>query len=636
MLRVEKLKKSYGADVLFEDVSFVVNPGERIGLVGRNGHGKTTLLKIISGVEDYDSGAVNAPRHYTVAHLSQHLEFTCPTVAAEAVSAIPPDPDGIDQSWRAEAMLQGLGFTEEDMTTDPWKLSGGYQVRLNLVKALLSEPNMLLLDEPTNYLDITSLRWLRGFLRSWRGELILITHDRGFMDSVTTHTLGIHRKRARKVAGPTAKLYEQIATEEEVYEKTRVNSEKKVREVERFIERFRAKATKASAVQSRVKALEKKERLGVLEAIRSLDFEFNYSRYSPKLAADMRGVSFSYPGGEPLINDLSIAIGKKDRIAVVGPNGRGKSTLMNLLAGVLTPSAGTIQKGEGLKTGYFAQTNVARLDPGRTVEEEMLASEPDSNRTRARTICGAMLFEGDLALKKIGVLSGGEKSRVMLGKILLSPINMLLLDEPTNHLDMDSVDSLVDALEAFDGAVVMVTHSESILESIADRLIVFDRGRVDVFDGTYGEFLDRVGWAGEDAPAGRSRSGAEAAPESGGGVGAGKSAACAPVVNKREARKLRAAIMAERASVLAPVRKRTEEVEREITALEKRLPVINAELEVACNASDNAAIGELSKKLHDTESGIERLFMELEELHAEHDSKARDFDERLKAAGPAD
>jgi ATP-binding cassette subfamily F protein 3 len=621
MLRIEKLKKSYGAEALFEDVSFIVNPGERVGLVGRNGHGKTTLMRIISGEESVDSGVVLAPKFYRIAHLSQHLDFTEKTVIAEAAGSIPADEDGCDQSWRADAILAGLGFGAEELAADPWTLSGGFQVRLNLVKALLSDPNLLLLDEPTNYLDIVSLRWLRGFLRAWRGELIIITHDRGFMDSVTTHTLGIHRRRVRKVMGPTWKLYEQIALEEEVHEKTRRNEEKKIQEVERFIERFRSKATKASLVQSRVKALEKKERLEVLGAIKNLDFEFNYSRYNPKVLMDVRGVSFSYDKDiEPIINNLSLTIGRRDRIAVVGRNGKGKSTFMNILAGGLEPCSGDVQRGLDMRPGYFAQTNVVRLDPERTIEEEMIAAEPDANRTRARSVCGAMLFEGDRALKKISVLSGGEKSRVMLGKILLSPINLLLLDEPTNHLDMDSVESLVEAIEAFDGAVVIVTHSETVLERVADRLLVFDRGRAELFEGTYGEFLDKVGWAGEEGAGGSKGNGKGRAREVGG-------------VSKKEARRLRALIKKERTAALAPLRKRTTEVEAEITGLEKKLSELGVSLQDAYGSEDTDSIAALSKAHHETESRIESLFGELERLSADMDARAGAFDERLSALG---
>jgi len=245
MLKVSGLEKSYGRQDLFDNVSFVINPGERVGLVGKNGHGKTTLFRMILGQEQPDSGVITAPSYYTIGHLSQHIHFTEDTVLKEGCLGLKPSEYGIDESYKVKAILTGLGFSEEDFDRNPAEFSGGYQVRINLAKVLVSEPNLLLLDEPTNYLDIVSVRWLIRFLRDWPNELLIITHDRDFMDNVTTHTMAIHRSKVKKIAGDTYKLYEQIATEEEVYEKTRVNDEKKRKEVEEFVNRFRAKASKA-------------------------------------------------------------------------------------------------------------------------------------------------------------------------------------------------------------------------------------------------------------------------------------------------------------------------------------------------------------------------------------------------------
>ena len=501
MIQVSNLSKSYGTQVIFDDIGFTVNAGERIGLVGRNGHGKTTLFRMITGEARPDSGVISVPNNYTIGHLSQHLSFTKETVLKEGCLGLRPAEDGRDETYKVETILSGLGFQAEDFSLSPLALSGGYQVRLNLAKLLVSEPNLLLLDEPTNYLDIVSIRWLTRFLKAWKGEMVLITHDREFMDCVTTHTMGIHRTRIRKIAGPTHKLYQQILMEEEVYEQTRTNEEKKRREVEQFINRFRAQATRARAVQSKIKALQKRERLEKKAEIRDLEFEFASAPFTGKALIETKDISFSFgPDAPRLINGLSMTIGKKDRIAVIGKNGRGKTTLLNLLAGELTPLQGSITRHTQAKIAYFGQTNIQRLDPAKTVEAEVLDAHPDYSRKAARTICGTMMFEGDSALKKVSVLSGGEKSRVLLGKLLVSPANLLLLDEPTNHLDMESVDSLLEAIDAFRGAVVIVTHSEMILHSVANRLVVFDAGRVTVFEGSYQDFLDRQGWADEEEP----------------------------------------------------------------------------------------------------------------------------------------
>ena len=498
MLQVANIEKSYGKQVLFDGVGFTINPRERVGLVGRNGHGKSTLFRMILGEARQDSGTITVPSGYTIGHLSQHIHFTEDTVIQEACLALPENEDHIDETYKAEAILHGLGFTNDDFYRSPSSLSGGYQVRLNLAKVLVSEPNLLLLDEPTNYLDIVSVRWLTQFLRAWRNELIIITHDREFMDSVTTHTMIIHRCKMRKVPGNTQKLYDQVLLEEEIHEKTRQNDDKKRKEVEQFINRFRAQATKASAVQSRIKALAKHGRLDKLGEIKSLDFKFRSAPFEAKWLMTVEDLSFSFSeDGPKLIDSLSFAVGKNDRIAVIGKNGKGKSTLLNLLAGELSLSRGDITPHPNTKIAYFGQTNINRLRNDNTALQEIMDAHPDNAHGASRAICGLMMFEGDNALKKVSVLSGGEKSRVLLGKLLISPANMLILDEPTNHLDMESIDSLIEAIDAFDGAVIIVTHSEMILEAVATKLIVYDNDEVNIVEGTYFDFLERIGWQDE-------------------------------------------------------------------------------------------------------------------------------------------
>ncbi len=303
VLQVQGLAKSYVSQVLFDDVNFVVGKGERVGIVGRNGSGKTTLFRLILGEEIPDGGTMTTPNGYTFGYVSQKIAFSAPTVRDEACTALDAG-EGWVEAYKAESILDGLGFARESLDAAPDLLSGGFQVRLNLAKVLLSEPSMLLLDEPTNYLDITSVRWLERFLRDWRGEMMLITHDRTFMDSVCTHTLAIHRKRVRKTAGGTAKLYEQIAHDEEVHAKTLANDAKKREEVERFVNKFRYKATKARQVQSRLKALERKGSLDELAEIANLDFAFSSAPFPGKDMLDAEHLSFGY-GDEPLFSDLS-------------------------------------------------------------------------------------------------------------------------------------------------------------------------------------------------------------------------------------------------------------------------------------------------------------------------------------------
>ena len=616
MIQVNNLDKCYGRQVIFEKAGFTLNPGERVGLVGRNGHGKTTLFKMILGQEHPDSGCISIPNGYKIGHLSQHIIFTEDTVLKEACLSLPDNEDGIDETYKAETILMGLGFTLEDLGLNPLDLSGGYQVRLNLAKVLVSDPNLLLLDEPTNYLDILSLRWLTQFLRSWRKELIIITHDRDFMDGVTTHTMAIHRCRLRKEAGPTEKVYQQLLMEEEIHEKTRVNDDKKRKETEDFINRFRAKATKARAVQSRIKALQKKERLEKLTEIKDLDFSFRSAPFTGKVLMEVNDLSFSFDdAGAHLIDGLTFSVGKKDRIAIIGKNGKGKTTLLNLLSKELQPKTGSVRHHDQLQTAYFGQTNINRLHLHKTVEEEIMDVHPDVGRGAARKICGIMMFPGDHALKKISVLSGGEKSRVLLGKLLVSPSNMLMLDEPTNHLDMESNDSLVEAIDEFNGAVILVTHSEMMLHALATRLIVFDDGKVTLFEGTYQDFLDRVGWKSEN------ESGASRVKKNGSRNNS---------INKKQLRRERAELLNKKSKTMGALQKSIDEAEKEVLTLEEKIELENREIREASLRGEGETIKILTKKLQHSKSELDSLFAKLDLLRMEIEGRTKEFEEELE------
>ncbi len=497
MITISGLNKNFGGQVLFDDLSLSVNRGEKIGLVGRNGHGKTTLFQMILGNVEVNSGNINVPKGYRIGHLEQHINFTMPTVLEECALGLPPGEEY--ETWKVEKILSGLGFSEADMDRDPAEFSGGYQIRMNLAKLLVSEPDMLMLDEPNNYLDIVAIRWLEDFLKNWDGEFILITHDRSFMDSVATHIVAIHRTKAKKVEGDTDKLYNMINQEEEIYEKTRLNEAKKRRQEEIFIAKFKAKASFASRTQSRVKKLEKQGEMKALDVIEDLDLYFNSAHFAAGQMMSAEDISFSYSGKEPfIIKDFSLTVGKRDRICIIGKNGKGKSTLLKLLAGELKPASGSIKKHPSLLEGYFGQTNKIDLNENRAVFEEIRSADKSCNEFKARSIAGGLMFPGDNALKKIKVLSGGEKARVVLGKILVTPCHLLFLDEPTNHLDMQSCDSLIEAIDDFDGSVIMVTHNEMHLRSVATKLVVFDNDKISIYPGTYDDFLTDVGWADED------------------------------------------------------------------------------------------------------------------------------------------
>ena len=649
MVRMSGLVMSFGSQVVFDDVAFTVNRGERIGLVGRNGSGKSTLFNILCGRVSCDAGTITFPKDYRIGYAEQRLRFTESTALAEGCSVLEPERGG--ETWYVEKVLAGLGFSDADMVKDPGELSGGFQVRLALAKVLVARYDLLLLDEPTNYLDIVAIRWLARFLRGWPGELILITHDRGFMDSVVTHTMIIHRKKLRKMTGGTEKLYDQIIKEEEIYEKTRLNDERKRREMDLFITRFRAKARLANLVQSRIKTLSKRVKLERLEKIPTLDFSFAEAPFPAKYLMEIRNLDFSYGHETPpagaraegrLIEGLNLLIGKKDRIGIVGKNGKGKTTLLRLLEGELDPVSGEVLRHQELAVGYFGQTNIDRLEPSRTVEEEILSVNPDGGRKKAMDICGAMMFSDETAGKKVGVLSGGERSRVLLGKLLASPSNLLLLDEPSNHLDMESCDSLMAAIDSFNGAVLIVTHNETFLHSLVERLVVFGDKGVRLFEGNYEEFLENGGW-GDNAGAknggmsGRaSFSGALssyplAAPS--GGNGSMNARTFPPgggTQVKKELKRARAQIIAERGRALTPIVKTIAEDESAIEKLEAKVSENNRRMIEASSRGGGKAIQELAIENHTLQETIRGLYSRLEDALGAHEKTTAVFNRRLE------
>ena len=595
MIELNNVSKYFGTRCLFDEVNFFINEKDKIGLVGLNGSGKSTLFKILAGLESIDSGNIRIPKDYKIGYLTQHINLTKDTILNEAISSIPQDEDGTDRTYLAKAMLSGLGFTDESLSLSPYKLSGGFQVRLELAKLLLTNPNLLLLDEPSNYLDIVSIRWLTKFLRNWKNELLLISHDRGFVNSIVKHTLGIHRKKILKIKGKIEDYEKVIREQEELYEKTRINQEAKIAHMQRFVDKLGAKATKAKAAQSRIKMIEKIERLDELQKIKTLDFKFKEDPLQGKTAMSASNLSFGYNNDNILIKDLSFILKKNDRIGIIGKNGKGKTTLLRLLLGELTPFTGTISTPPLAKISYFGQTNIERLDPKLTVEEEIWSVDPLMPRTNVRSICGLMMFQGDDALKQVSVLSGGEKSRVLLGKILVKPSNILLLDEPTNHLDLSSTDALIEATSKFNGAVLIVTHSENILRKLVNKLIIFQRDGILFFDGNYDEFLEKIGWEDEFI---ENETQKEVSQNS-----------------KKEARKQRADELTKRNQLLRPLRKEVEKIENEITEKENKLKELKNELLKLYTEEYTDKVKVLESDCAYLESQIEESFLKLEEAN---------------------
>jgi ATP-binding cassette subfamily F protein 3 len=610
MLNIESISKGYGDQILLDNTGLQINPGERVGLVGRNGHGKTTLLNMIAKTDHPDDGRITYPAGYRMGILSQKISFEKNNVLDEAMLGLLEHER--DHSWKAEKILAGLGFSQSDMKKDPALFSGGFQVRLNLAKVLVSEPDLLILDEPTNYLDITSIRWISQFLISWPREVLLVTHDRGFMDYVVTHIAGIHRQKIRKIKGNTSKYYFQVAQDEEIYEKTRQNEDKRNKEIELFVTRFRAKARLANMVQSRLKTLEKNQSKDKLAQLKNLEFSFNFLPFGGKQVLIAENLSFSWDENKPLIKDFSLTIYPNDRIAIIGKNGQGKTTLLKLLTRNIDPLSGTVQVNPGVSEGYFEQTNVKSLNDNFTIEDELMHAQPDFDRQAARNICGSMMFEKDAALKKISVLSGGEKSRVMLGKLLISPLNLVLLDEPTNHLDIEACDAFVTALNYFEGAVILVTHNELFLHALANRLVVFKKEGISLFEGSYQEFLEKEGWEEEDAQIETEK------PRS-------------VALSKKELRQKKSEIIASRSKVINPIQRAIDKIEDTIEEKEACSQKVNEKLILASQEQDGPKIQSLAKELAGLEKDVESLFEDLERRMDELELKKERFEKALTA-----
>ena len=608
MLQVTNLSKNFGEQELFSKLSFKLNPGNRVGLVGRNGSGKSTLFKLILGEEHYDEGDIIIPKGYRIGALRQHLEFSEPTLREEAALAL--EGDAQYDVYKVEKILFGLGFVQEDLDKDPLSFSGGYQIRINLAKLLVTEPNLLLLDEPTNYLDILSLRWLKSFLRSFQGEVILITHDRDFMDGIITHTMGIVRRSLSLIPGDTHKFYAQLKSNDELYEKQKVAQDKKRKELEDFIAKNKARASTAALAQSKVKQLEKMEFMDDLGFDDSLKFDFNFQDTPAKVLLDVKDLSFGYTPEKVLFKDISFTLGKGECLAIIGKNGTGKSTLLNTIAGELKQLSGTVESHPSMTFGHFGQTNISRLDPKSTVMDEIYSANPKLSTASVRSICGGMMFSGSRADKKVSLLSGGEKSRVMLGRILAHPANLLFLDEPTHHLDMDSIEALTQAIKAFKGSVIIVSHSEELLRRVADRLIIFAKEGAEYFDGGYDLFLEKIGWD-EDEDLEKMKA--------------------APKVNKKENKKLRAALVQERSKLTSPLKKEIEKLEAFIMETEELIEHHHEELALASSSGDNSKVMELSKLVSDEESAVEEKFERLEVVQNELDEITEEYELRLNA-----
>ncbi len=530
MLSVNHLDIRYGEKHLFRDVSAVVYPGNRIGLVGVNGTGKTTLMKIMARETATDDGTVNCSKLFSVAYLPQEAGVfdSGRTVYEEAeqsfgsalalqkeaehlnemLSKTSPESEEfnlllerqgeiqhrLDESdiytirTRVETILHGLGFSDDDLQMPVSSFSGGWIMRLMLAKMLLAAPSLMLLDEPTNHLDLESLTWLENFLQSYQGAMVIISHDRAFLDRTVNQTWELSLGRLTVYKGN----YSFYITEKE--ERRRIekasydNQQAQVRQTMRFVERFKAKSTKARQAQSKLKQLEKLDLIELADDEQSVRFSFPQAPHSGRDVMLLEGITKTY-GGKEVFEPVDLQLQRGDKVAIVGVNGAGKSTLLKIMSGQLAPDKGTCRLGSGVQITYFGQHQAQELSPGHTVLEIMSHGSEDLTITRMRSLLGAFLFRGEDVDKKVSVLSGGEKSRLALARMIATPANCMLLDEPTNHLDMSSQEVLQEAMRQYSGTIVVVSHNRYFLDQFVNKVIEVKGGCVSLHDGNVADYL---------------------------------------------------------------------------------------------------------------------------------------------------
>ncbi len=529
MLSVNHLDIRFGEKHLFNDVSVQVHIGNRIGLVGVNGAGKSTLLKIMAGIAETDDGVVSKAKHFTIGYLPQESSelFSKRTLYEEAETAFAPllalqaeaaqlheqmrkmDPHTeefqsvlvrqgeiqhqLDASdiyaiaGKIEKILVGLGFRREDMDKPVNAFSGGWQMRLKLAKMLLEAPSVLLLDEPTNHLDLDSLTWVEQFLKNYNGSMVIISHDRTFLDKVTEITWELSFGRIDIYKGNYSYYLKERAERRAIEKGAYDNQQAKIKQTMRFVDKFRAKATKARQVQSRVKQLDKLERVELSEEESQIRFTFPPAPPSGRDVLTVKSVSKSYNGSR-VFSEVDLLLNRGDKVAVVGVNGAGKSTFLKILAGQIEPDSGEVRLGSNVRLSYFGQHQAQELSPQLTVLDTMALSGEDMTVTRTRSLLGAFLFRGEDVDKKVSVLSGGEKSRLALAKMIAKPANCMLLDEPTNHLDMSSQDVLQEAMAQYDGTIVVVSHNRYFLEGFVNKVLEVRDGNITLYEGNVAEY----------------------------------------------------------------------------------------------------------------------------------------------------
>ena len=646
MLSVTGLSQSYDDHELFSGVTFTVGMSDRIAVLGRNGSGKTTLYEIITGNIMPDSGSVSLRRDTTIGYLRQDVQPLSERTLLEYVSGssdvvtnlahkirlvqedLAEEKDeetlngllrklgelqslfeargGYSSEHEAKMVLSGLGFAQSDFGRPLPEFSGGWRTRIELARLLFLSPDILLLDEPTNYLDLETQRWFEVYLKRYHGAILVTSHDRAFLNNVVSTVIAIEDEGVIFYRGDYDSYVLARGKDIETRQAAARRQEREISRQMRFIERFRAKNTKASQVQSRIKQLEKIERITVPRSTKKIHFNFPQPPRSGRIVIELKRVAKSY-GQHVVYRDLNLTLERGDRAAIVGINGAGKTTLLRMLAGVLPFEGGQLVLGHNVTTGYFAQYYVESLDPHNTIIEELRSVAPGEPEQRLRGLAGAFLFSGDDVTKNISVLSGGEKTRVAIARMLMRPASFLLLDEPTNHLDIPSREILTDALNAYKGTMCFITHDRTLIREAANKIIQVRDGRVTVFPGSYDDYLWQSGSSDREAAMIETRPGTRQLHRP------------PTAVEKRQRKALEGRLRNEYHRGISPVKERMTRIEQELAATRERIQEIEGMMADPTHYENPQNIVAVNREYMALREKVARLTTEWENLAAEAD-----------------
>jgi ATP-binding cassette subfamily F protein 3 len=607
MLTVAGLSKSFGGRELFDDVSLNVMAGDRIAITGPNGAGKSTLIKIILGKEEPDAGSVSFIRGTRVGYLPQESEPAGNETVMEVAVPHEHEHDGQFVA-KAKQILASLGFKQTDHDRPAKEMSGGWIMRAHLARLLAEEPDLLMLDEPTNHLDLETLIWFQDYLKYYPGAILMISHDREFLNNLCTHIAELRSSRIMRYTGNYDSYLEQRAAMEVTLIATAQAQQRKIDQLQTFADRFGAKASKASQAQSKRKQIEriKEEMVEVPDGPdATMGFRFPQPQRSGQRVITLEKIKFGY--GEKLIYDgIDLEVERDQRIVLVGPNGAGKSTLLKLLAQVLTPQSGVHKLGHNAKFGYFAQHRAAMLNPKHTVFQEALDTPQRITEQAIRTVLGSFLFRGDDIYKPVSVLSGGEKSRLALVKLLLDPPNLLLMDEPTTHLDLASVDALIEALKQYQGTLVFISHDVHFIRALSTHVVRVEAGTLRHFGGGYQYYLDKTAQSARSALTSSSFSKNLTAPRS-----------VVPQADRKEQKRIEAAQRQARSNKKSEIQKRIAALEKEIADLEAKERDYAAELEKPETYHSGGRATQINRELVHVSDRLEAANAEWEKAGAE-------------------